>query len=311
MCPQDCGWCGDGLCGPGESSTNCPADCVPTCGNGVCDWGEDSWSCPQDCGYVCGDGWCSPGEDQWNCPEDCGGWCGNGMCEPGEDQWSCPEDCGGWCGNGMCEPGEDQWSCPEDCGWCGDGFCGGWEDPWSCPQDCGTTTGWSCQAIALCAYCCAPGDAACESACAQEGGTTAQSEYQNFRSCQATTCAAACTTGMDIDCLMCGWENCPGVCHYGSQGWDGCSGVVNCTSNCPQIPTNGSTATCTGSQGVDCYNDCYQSGDPQSEVIYAAWMQCIGSQCGALCDPAGDPDVCNSCIQSNCQFEMNTCLSDY
>ncbi len=46
----DAGWCGDGVCGPGENPSNCPEDCP----------------------IVCGDGWCSaPEENHENCPEDC------------------------------------------------------------------------------------------------------------------------------------------------------------------------------------------------------------------------------------------------
>lgn len=42
--------CGNGICGTGETNTNCPEDCpVNNCGNGVCNSGETIATCPQDC----------------------------------------------------------------------------------------------------------------------------------------------------------------------------------------------------------------------------------------------------------------------
>lgn len=49
--------CGDGICGAGENSSNCPVDCPPpsgpVCGDGVCESPERRLTCPEDCGDVC------------------------------------------------------------------------------------------------------------------------------------------------------------------------------------------------------------------------------------------------------------------
>lgn len=61
-CPEDCPAtgiieellrrlgeiCGNAVCGPGETSLNCPQDCLITCGNGICESGEII-TCPADC----------------------------------------------------------------------------------------------------------------------------------------------------------------------------------------------------------------------------------------------------------------------
>ena len=70
--------CGNGVCGAGESSSNCPGDCgspppATYCGDGNCDSGEDSANCPADCVVApyCGDGNCDSDEDYRTCDEDC------------------------------------------------------------------------------------------------------------------------------------------------------------------------------------------------------------------------------------------------
>lgn len=62
--------CGDGFCGKGEDSSNCPQDCpvLPACGDGICT--EDFKTCPQDC-LFCGDGMCTNGENATICEKDC------------------------------------------------------------------------------------------------------------------------------------------------------------------------------------------------------------------------------------------------
>jgi hypothetical protein len=171
-CQSDgtCPVCGDGICDPGESCSNCPADCgtcSPVCGNGICEAGETCSNCPADCGTcapVCGNGLCEPGETCTSCSHDCGPCpggpiCGNSLCEAGETCSNCPADCGPCppppppkcnppqackpvCGNGICETGEDCNNCAVDCGSCpgrpvcGDGVCDPTENCNFCWVDC-------------------------------------------------------------------------------------------------------------------------------------------------------------------------------
>lgn len=120
--------CGDGVCGAGETCTNCPQDCsvCATCGDGFCRDGETCESCAPDCGKCasCGNGKCEPpNETCFTCPEDCGACkgCGDGLCRAPETCASCPHDCGvcAVCGNHKCEgPYETCTNCHQDCGDC-------------------------------------------------------------------------------------------------------------------------------------------------------------------------------------------------
>lgn len=144
-CPSDCGpgndndciICGDGICSPGETCTNCSDDCVApgaTCGDGVCqpNAGEDCLSCATDCRgrtngrpanrYCCGadafDGPClTNGFDLDIAPVNptC---CGDAVCEGGEGSDNCETDCGPapFCGDGVCNGSETACDCPGDCG---------------------------------------------------------------------------------------------------------------------------------------------------------------------------------------------------
>ena len=113
-CGDDCDLvdcCGNGACDTaiGENEGNCD-DCSSTpppppppppvtCGNGICDPGETAVNCPADCGAgaVCGDGVCEASECSAcvaDCsPADC---CNNGVCDAaiGEDEDNCSADCG-------------------------------------------------------------------------------------------------------------------------------------------------------------------------------------------------------------------------
>ncbi|MBW2972229.1 hypothetical protein KY359_04305 [Candidatus Woesearchaeota archaeon] len=67
----------DGCCPP-RCDANLDSDCEPVCDNGVCEPGENSSNCDEDCpeqqattGPVCGDANCDSGEDFRSCPEDC------------------------------------------------------------------------------------------------------------------------------------------------------------------------------------------------------------------------------------------------
>ncbi len=64
------GECGDGTCGPGEGTCDCPADCGTICGDGCCE-SEDFCTCPQDCDPQCGDGCCTGDETCSGCAVDC------------------------------------------------------------------------------------------------------------------------------------------------------------------------------------------------------------------------------------------------
>jgi hypothetical protein len=95
-CPEDCpyggGYCGDGVCGSGETRYNCSSDCYSGC---LAAPKEEEP--PTESFYVCGDYSCDPGEPT-SCPEDCpygGGYCGDGVCGSGETRYNCSSDCYG------------------------------------------------------------------------------------------------------------------------------------------------------------------------------------------------------------------------
>ncbi len=86
---------------------------------------------------------------------------------------------------------------------------------------------------------------------------------------------------------------------------------MDCMSYCDPIPTNGNSGTCTNSSGIDCRDSCYEYSDAQAVVVYDSWMQCVATHCGAVCDPAGDPSLCDQCVQTQCQFQLNACMNDW
>ncbi|MCH9685977.1 MAG: metallophosphoesterase [Deltaproteobacteria bacterium] len=75
-----CPVCGNGACDPGETCSDCPADCGPCdglgCGNAQCEAQESCEDCPADCGEcppdTCGDGTCEDTDHCSLCPQDCG-----------------------------------------------------------------------------------------------------------------------------------------------------------------------------------------------------------------------------------------------
>jgi len=83
-----CAKCGDGSCGAGENSCNCPEDCriattttlnmaanaTKVCGNGVCEpkRGENFLTCPEDCRSGSADKYCDKVKDDI-CDPDCAG----------------------------------------------------------------------------------------------------------------------------------------------------------------------------------------------------------------------------------------------
>lgn len=81
-CPSSGPFCGDGLCGGGESCSSCSTDCgacPASCGNGACDAAESCSSCPRDCGA------CIPTE----CSATCGGCCDGDACLGGSSSSAC------------------------------------------------------------------------------------------------------------------------------------------------------------------------------------------------------------------------------
>ena len=188
-CPSDCrvnegtgdptptNSCGNGICetSRGESPSSCVADCG-YCGDGICNNGETSTSCREDCppsSPSTGGGFTTPGGDTGDSGLPGGGssppsggsstpTCGNGIVEQGEECdppespcnppyegscMYCSAACtlvrvwGPSCGDGTCQTQyEDCSSCPGDCGSCppsgGGGICpavdvlteNGWED---------------------------------------------------------------------------------------------------------------------------------------------------------------------------------------
>ena len=99
-----CNACGDGICGPAESCTSCPADCQPCegCAHDECAEGSAlATSCntcaAEVCKYrpsCCGTSWDSAcvklAADL--CPSGCGAACGDGVCGKNECN-SCQPDC--------------------------------------------------------------------------------------------------------------------------------------------------------------------------------------------------------------------------
>lgn len=64
--------CGNGVCGAGETTSNCPTDCKAVCGDKVCTGNESIATCPQDCVEGCGNTVCELNESCAICPIDCG-----------------------------------------------------------------------------------------------------------------------------------------------------------------------------------------------------------------------------------------------
>jgi len=150
-CPAS--FCGDGVCGPGESCQGCPGDCG---------------ACTRGCGAYYGGGCqgcaCEPCvvaalpscASLWDdtcaalCEKPCDGCtiaCGDGLCEVGETCVSCAGDCGACpagCGDGVCAADETCAKCPADCGsclaksYCADGTCDATagESSSTCKADC-------------------------------------------------------------------------------------------------------------------------------------------------------------------------------
>lgn len=256
-CPEDCGGCGDGVCGVKEQNAQgiwCPADCIAACGNKECELVEDAAHCQVDCGY-CGDGICGSLETGSNCPGECAPTCGNNQCEPAEHSWDCPYDCDAVCGDQICVLGETALECAADCQICGDGICNQMESQINsegyCPQDCG---------LAVC------GDGLCS-----VGQETAFSCPLDCGKCgdgwcgvheSVSDCPLDCQAGCDTascDPASPNYPACAGGCL--AQGeWDG-DAVPASVDNCPSVYNPCQSNSDNDTQGNACDLDDDNDGE--------------------------------------------------
>lgn len=105
--------CGNAVCEPGESSSNCCTDCGCSAGYSCI-----SNACTENAPY-CGDGACNGAEDCSTCASDCGT-CppsggGNTYVPPAEEE---EEETEPYCGDGTCDNNETCATCTQDCGKC-------------------------------------------------------------------------------------------------------------------------------------------------------------------------------------------------
>ena len=129
--------CTDGLIDCADSDCAADAAC-DVCGNGICGGGEDSCTCVADCGAAPSlELSCSNGAD-----DDC-----DGLSDCADADCTSDPACE-ICGNGSCASGEDVCSCPADCGAAPAEDCeNGVDDDCDGSVDCGDT---DCSAVPLC-----------------------------------------------------------------------------------------------------------------------------------------------------------------
>ena len=287
LCPEDCGPCGDGICGVHETTadgTTCPKDCNTACGNGVCESGESAFKCIVDCGG-CGDNFCGLNESAASCPGDCASACGDGVCAADEGATKCAVDCQPPCGDGLCVQGESMYACPVDCPVCLDGVCGqgesetcasdctpvcgngtcqGGEDADLCPVDCGWCGDGTCgvgETGESCAY-------DCQSQC---GDWICQPQFGETKE----TCAHDCVQDLDND------------------------GVENADDNCPFVANGNQLDTDADQVGDACDPD--DDGDNDPDVMDCAPLDpAIHHQAVEVCD-----GVDNNC---SCASAADECL---
>ena len=310
-CPQ-CDTCGNGFCGPQESTSTCPDDCGTSCGDGACNGSESTATCPADCGTSCGDGACNGSESTASCPQDCGSSCGDGACNGGESTANCPGDCGTSCGDGACNGGEDCVGCATDCG--------------TCPGSC----------------CAAHGTIGCDSV----GCQGAVCELDPF--CCNTQWDGACVNSATqvvpescVACDVCGngfcgpaesTASCPGDC--GTSCGDGACNGGESTATCPgDCGSSCGDGTCNGAEScVGCASDCgLCAGDccaahgtvgcanPGCQAAVCAIDSfCCNNSWDGICAGEAQDEVVESCPQCDvcgngyCGFTENTanCSAD-
>lgn len=215
-----CDVCGNGLCGPEETCSTCPADCQ-NCGDGVCECLEDCANCPSDCGgcpYNCpvgdpnGDGLANVTDVQCGILVALAALAGQGTPWPGCLAAPLPNACDVDCnattdvtdvllliGKVLVKPldgqlDSNQNACVDACenAACGDGLCIAAEDLGNCFKDCAHPA----------AGCCAPGlhlpctDSECLGCMCQEDSKccTFPSSTCNLAS-SAAACAPECGCG--------------------------------------------------------------------------------------------------------------------
>ena len=307
LCPEDCGPCGDGVCGALEAKPQhwCAKDCATACGNGECEDGEvgtpggEGDYCPPDCGG-CFDGCCGY-QDLFN-PElseckgaDCAVTCGNGACSGSESWQQCPVDCG-WCGDGVCGLVWDQQEpCPQDCVKpCGDGLCNGSETAAGCAVDCGPCGDGVCGLKEMVA-------ASCPQDCPPECGDDECSEGETEQGCPGDcACLPECGDNWQCgeDAAGCG-QMC-GACPEGSscQGHKCC--VPDCMGkDCGDDGCGGSCGECVGGSVCGSGACLCEAGCGEQEC----GLDPCGMPCGE-CDD-GIPCTAEACVAGVCESQID------
>ncbi|HOI97120.1 MAG TPA: hypothetical protein PLA19_01290 [Candidatus Pacearchaeota archaeon] len=92
-----CAKCGNGICNPGETPTNCPADCdikVNCAKEGeIAYWDTNTSNINQCCSGLTAVMNCSPTVACSKSANSICTYCGNGVCGKGENAYNCPADC--------------------------------------------------------------------------------------------------------------------------------------------------------------------------------------------------------------------------
>lgn len=316
-CPSDCSaLCGNGVCDSGENEygkiTSCPEDCgqCSTCGapSFICDPGETSCNCPSDCVAVCGDGCCDYYYyENTYCPLDCGqpddcppGPCDHDCyCDSGETACRCPSDCVDTDNDGFGDgPGTDDYYCDNCPGvynsWQWDSNGDGIGDACQCATDFICTNNSQCGSEASCTFyqevpC--PADTSPLLAYCQSLPGFGETTFASCLPCSFPGCSYSFIfCGGPYDPLDADLEDerslCEGSPLWGSFEGSGAAGgtCVGSQCNCPQPCTSSTECSdgdaCNGDEA--CVNGFCTAGTPMN------------------CD---DADVCNgaeTCVAGSC-----------